>query len=117
MRVFERAETIIDIGWSLSNLALDIRIWSQATFGRDEERGPLGALKHLEREAREAQENPGDPSEYADCLILILDASRRAGIPSKDLILAAQDKMKVNRARKWPKPTSDEPVEHIKEET
>ena len=31
--------------------------WSRATFGSDTERGPLGPLKHLEKEAKEAQEN------------------------------------------------------------
>ena len=30
--------------------------WSQKTFGLDSERGPLGPLKHLEKEAREGQE-------------------------------------------------------------
>ena len=53
--------------------------------------------------------------ELADCLILLLDASRRAGVKPLPLIKAAQAKMKVNKARAWPKPVSDEPVEHVRE--
>ena len=52
--------------------------WSQATFGTDAERGAIGPLKHLEKEAREAQEAL-DPIEIADCLLLVFDAARRSG--------------------------------------
>ena len=86
-----------------SDLVVDQAEWSQATFGSDLTRGPIGALKHLEREAREAAENPTDPMEYADCLLLILDAARRAGIKPMQLVEHAQAKMKINRSREWPK--------------
>lgn len=88
--------------------------WSQATFGTDAERGPIGPLKHLEREAREAQAKPDDLEEYADCLFLVLDATRRAGYTLDDLLAAAFAKLAVNRKRIWQKPTSDEPVEHVR---
>jgi len=88
--------------------------WSQRTFGPDTERGPIGPLKHLEKEAREAQANPIDRTEYADCLLLVLDASRRAGIKLGDLITEAIDKQKINMARTWPTPQPDMPVEHVK---
>ncbi len=78
-------------------------------------RGPIGALKHLAKEAKEAAESPHDKVEYADCLLLILDASRRAGIGLTELIETAWDKLQVNKTRKWPMPTSDEPVEHVRE--
>jgi len=52
--------------------------------------------------------------ELADCLLLLLDSSRRAGIKPMQLFEAAQEKMKINKARTWPKPTTDEPVEHVK---
>jgi hypothetical protein len=89
--------------------------WSQATFGSDAERGPIGPLKHLEKEAREAQAKPDDLEEYADCLFLVLDATRRAGYTLDDLIAASFAKLAVNRNRIWHKPTSDEPVEHVRE--
>jgi ParB family chromosome partitioning protein len=103
-----------DIGEALLSLADDQSAWSQATFGDDIERGPIGPLKHLEKEAREAQENPTDRMEYADCLILLLDASRRAGMTPMCLVRAAQKKMIVNRGRQWGKPVADEAVEHVR---
>ncbi len=107
-------ETWNDLGAELWSLANDQAKWSQATFGTDAERGPIGALRHLEKEAREAAENPTDRSEYADCLLLILDASRRAGMTTLELIKEAQRKMEINKARTWAKPTSDDPVEHTR---
>lgn len=102
------------LGQRLAELAHDQAEWSQATFGKDAERGPLGALRHLEKEARETQEAPQDSEEYADCFLLILDAARRAGISPVQLIEAAQRKMAINRARTWPKPVDDNPVEHVR---
>ena len=110
--IARHAELFTNTGFNLLNLCYAQSEWSQKTFGTDAERGPIGALKHLEKEAREAQENPKDTSEYADCLLLILDASRRAGINVTQLIDAAAQKMIVNMARKWPKPNGDMPVEH-----
>lgn len=76
--------------------------FSQATFGSDRERGPVGPLKHLEKEAKEAQEHPTDRSEYADCMLLILDAARRAGISPPDLVQEAYNKLQKNKVRQWP---------------
>ena len=105
--------TYEEIGDRLTDLVQDQSEWSQATFGPDGIRGSSGPLKHLEKEAREAQNNPTDIMEYADCLLLILDASRRAGFTTLQLIQAAQEKMKINRARKWPAVTDmTSPVEH-----
>lgn len=91
--------------------------WSQATFGSDSERGPVGALKHLAKEALEAAEAPTDREEYADCLILVMDAARRAGMTVSMLLHAVDKKQTINRGRTWRKPTkADEPIEHIDEE-
>lgn len=121
-----------DVGTELLALAEDQSQWSQATFGTDAERGPIGALKHLGKEAKEAEdaaetlklvagceeEEQGRRillTELADCLLLLNDATRRAGFSLLELIRAAQAKMAVNRTRTYPKPTSDVPSEHIKE--
>lgn len=120
------------VGNELLALFVDQSEWSQATFGTDAERGPIGALKHLAKEAAEAEEaeyklriltgtseeanqRAKALEERADCLLLLLDANRRGGSSVLDLILAAQAKMKVNRTRTYPKPTSDVPSEHVKE--
>ena len=106
--------TLMKLATKLDALVQDQSRWSQATFGTDQERGPLGALRHLEREAREAQEAPTNQDEYADCFLLILDAARRAGMTPLQLVEAAQRKMAVNRSRTWPRPVDDQPVEHIR---
>lgn len=105
----------IEFAEAFDDLVKDQSRWSQETFGSDKVRGPLGALRHLEREAREAQADITNIEEYADCFLLILDAARRAGCKPMELIKAAQAKMLVNRQRKWPKPVDDQPVEHITE--
>ncbi|HEY1190448.1 MAG TPA: dATP/dGTP pyrophosphohydrolase domain-containing protein [Gemmata sp.] len=105
---------VAQLGCALEELAADQAEWSQLTFGLDIERGPVGALKHLEKEAREAAANPTDVSEYADCLLLILDAARRAGLSPLKLIQAAQAKMVVNKSRTWPQTVGDVPTEHVR---
>lgn len=89
--------------------------WSQATFGSDKERGPTGPLKHLAKEAVEAQANPTDLMEFVDCLFLTFDATRRAGFTFQQLCDAAWDKLEINKARKWQKPTTDDAVEHVRD--
>jgi hypothetical protein len=110
----QRRDDLLELGQRLHDLANNQAEWSQATFGTDQERGPLGALRHLEKEARETQEAPADSEEYADCFLLILDAARRAGISPLQLIEAAHRKMAINRERTWPRPIDDNPVEHIR---
>jgi Protein of unknown function (DUF550) len=114
MNLMSELGSTTHLGELLTALAQDQSDWSQATFGTDRERGPLGALRHLEKEARETQDAPNDVEEYADCFLLILDAARRAGISPQQLIEAAQHKMVVNRQRTWPRPVDDQPVEHVR---
>lgn len=114
--------TIAELGIALADLVETHADWSRETFGSDSERGPVGSLKHLEKEAREAVEfaNAGDVAnlkvELADCLLLLLDASRRAGVKPMQLIEAEQAKMVVNKQRKWGVASATEPVEHVREE-
>lgn len=111
----ENSVTPETLGNLLHKIVCEQSEWSQATFGTDQERGPMGALLHLEQEAREAQECPDDVTEYADCLLLIIDASRRAGIEPLDLLRHTYDKLQVCKQRKWPVPNGDQPVQHITE--
>jgi hypothetical protein len=109
---------LLTLGDKLDDLARDQADWSERTFGPDTLRGPIGGLKHLEKEAREAQACPKDIKEYADILILWLDASRRAGFTPLDVIEAAIAKMQENKARSWPAidlAKLDEPTEHVRE--
>lgn len=109
--------TLVEFSDKFWDLVNDQAKWSQETFGSDSERGPMGALKHLEKEAKECQDAVGTPElkeELSDCLLLLIDASRRAGLKPMQLVEAAQAKLEINKQRTWPKPTSDDPVEHVR---
>lgn len=94
----------------------DLSEWSQETFGSDLVRGPTGPLKHLAKEVNECLEKPNDLEEYADLQFLVFDSARRAGFTVNDLKRAFTEKLKINKMREWNKPSSDEPVEHIRKE-
>ena len=111
-----------ELGIRLAKLAKDRGEWSQKTFGRDNERGPLGPLKRLAMEVNEAvaelykQNELAFQEELADCLLLLLDATRRGGLSLIALVALAEVKMVKNKGRKWPPPRPNgEPVEHIRE--
>lgn len=89
----------------LSELQQDIREWSHEQFKRD---SPHGAVAHLQEEARELLENPYSLEEFADCLILLLDAAGLAGYNANDLKHAAWSKLVENKSRSW----SDTPNAH-----
>ena len=92
--------------------------WSRATFGPDNVRGPIGALKHLEKEAQEAQDAPSDIKEYVDCFFLVIDAALRAGFLD-NLLSAAFAKLEENKQRTWPNWRTlplDTAIEHVREE-
>lgn len=94
--------------------------WSQATFGSDKERNSEGPLKHLAKEVNEAldalkRDHAADfAEEMADCLLLVLDAARRGGIPGPALLRSAMEKLEKNRGRKWGAASPTEPVEHLR---
>lgn len=87
--------------------------WSNETFGDEYERGPIGPLKHLIKEANEAIQDIHNPFEYVDCLLLVLDAARRSGLTYERLLNHAFMKLEINMARKFPPGNHDEPVEHL----
>lgn len=89
--------------------------WSRKTFGTDQERGPLGPLKHLAKEVQEVLNDPTDSMEYADLLFLVFDAARRSGLTYRGLLDLCFKKLEINKSREWQKPTSpDEAVEHVR---
>jgi hypothetical protein len=103
------------LGKALNILAHDQALWSQTVFGLDRDRGPIGSLKHLVKEAEEALGTPMEIEEYADCLIVLLDALRRAGFTVQEVTEAARLKMEVNVGRRWPPSVDGQPCEHLKE--
>ena len=98
-------------------LAADHAAWSQDTFGSDASRDWMGPLAHLAKELREIEEQPMDREEWADALLLLLDASRRAGFNAVGLLQAAEYKLSINKNRVWQEPNEDGSIEHDKSKT
>lgn len=126
---FSYSACAIDLFDNIADLVHSQSEWSQKTFGSDEERGPIGALRHLEIEARETCEEwrffrsgksdrQSVNEEFADCFLLLLDASRRAGLSFRELLDAAIAKHEKNKRREWPKIEAggESPVLHVKDE-
>ncbi|UJD06035.1 DUF550 domain-containing protein [Klebsiella phage PWKp19] len=85
--------------------------WSDRQFGNV---GPVGPLKHLAKEANEAAEAPDDISEFADIIMLVWDATRRAGITDEQLAVAVAEKLERNKRRQWGSVKDGEPCHHLK---
>ena len=96
----------------IQQLQDEIANWSDSTFG--EGRPSSRPLNHLAKEVQELIETPEDQMEYADCLILLLDAYRMAGGGADDLIEACYRKLEINKKRKWGTPDENGIVEHIR---
>jgi hypothetical protein len=85
--------------------------WSDRQFGNV---GPVGPLKHLAKEAIEAAEAPDDISEFADIIMLVWDATRRAGFSDEQLAEAVAEKLERNKRRAWGEVKDGEPCHHVK---
>lgn len=78
-----------------------------------------GKLKHLVKEAGELRDNPGDPHEWADVLLLLLGALPLATVGGQtptfdDLLRFAHEKMTINEARDWHPADADGCFHHKK---
>ncbi len=96
----------------IQQLQEEIAQWSDATFGSC--RPATRPLHHLAKEVQELIETPDDRMEYADCLILLLDAYRMAGGSADDLIATCYKKLEINKERQWGDPDENGVVEHIR---
>lgn len=99
---------------NLDELQKEICAWAATVWG--DSRPPDGCITHLQLEARELEDAPYDIKEYADCLILLLNAAGLAGLSTDDLMEAAWRKHEVNMARKWGPVDARGVSEHIKDQ-
>ena len=88
--------------------------WSHKTFGGG--RRTEGMIDHITKELKEVESNPDSLEERCDVIILALDGAWRAGYGPLQIELALERKQKINISRKWPKPTKNFAVEHIRED-
>ncbi|MFV0402439.1 MAG: dATP/dGTP pyrophosphohydrolase domain-containing protein [Bacteroides graminisolvens] len=103
----------------------EIRAWSDLQFdnGIFRPSRSLAISKHLQREAKEltvALEKYGESGcyapvmeELADVLILLLDVATHTGNDVDALLTAANNKLQINKKRKWGEPDTEGVIEHI----
>lgn len=89
--------------------------WSQATFKDHPNIDSI--LGHLRKELDEIQQDPTDPYEWVDVIILALEGAWRiAGLSSTDIEQYLVQKQTINKLRKWPDVSTfpkGKPIEHI----
>ena len=92
------------------DLQNDIAAFTDSVFGAS---NPVSKLKHLREEVDELIEEPNHTHEWADCMILLIDAAKKAGHDMDDLYRFVNEKMAINKTRKWGEPDEDGVVRHV----
>ena len=87
--------------------------WSDKTFGNID--NPTGCLNHLKKEVDELIDSPRDEMEYADCMMLIIDAYRKIGGTADELVQACFEKYDICLTRTWGPPDENGVSQHIRE--
>lgn|GEM_PF-893548 len=98
---------------TIQSVSNNIATFSDEVFGID--RPFTAPLHHMKKEVDEAIES-GDKEEFADLLLLLLDAYRKK-FPlntTQDLLNESQDKIEICKSRKWSKPDENGVIEHIR---
>lgn len=96
----------------------EISKWQNETFGQATS---LSKLAHLEQETFELEHdiqnnNPDRRLEFADCFILLFGCAASDGMSYENIIACINEKMAINRTRKWGNPDSNGVVNHIEED-
>lgn len=89
--------------------------WQRETFPKAT---ALSMIAHLRQELDELvtaiEMDTAVPHEFADCFMLLYGAADRAGLRHHNIVAAIDDKMAINRLRKWGEPDENGVVNHIK---
>lgn len=91
--------------------------WQTETFGQAT---AMSKINHLIEEICELQEDLRENKlsktlEFADCFILLFGAAASDGMTYEDICNAIEEKMSINRKRKWGNPQENGVVNHIKD--
>lgn len=94
----------------------EITKWQSETFP---DATDLSKLHHLKDEVDELIEdvecnNLARRLEFADCILLIFGSASANGMSYEDICNAVDEKMEINKARKWGKPDKNGVVNHVK---
>lgn len=82
--------------------------WSDATFPKSTDRS---RIEHARDELGELQDDPADPLENADVILLM---THHAHVHGYNLFEASLDKFNIIKQRKWGAPDERGVVHHIK---
>lgn len=92
--------------------------WQDETFGKA---SGLSKINHLVDEIEELRiditfgNNEDKRLEFADCFLLLFGAAASEGMSYEDIVNCIDEKMEINKKRKWGKPNANGVVNHIKE--
>lgn len=87
----------------LDQLMKEIESFSDNAFGNPTQRNELGPLHKLKDELDELIAKTDDTHEWADCMLLLLDAARRKGFTPEQLFGFCLEKLEINKTRRWVK--------------
>lgn len=109
LEAFAAARRGVGLGPTLEQTLAEVMAWADATFPHAT---PESKAAHLLREAHELRDNPRDPEEIADVVILAAGAAHLSGV---DLHQAIRAKLAKLRTRRWGPIGPDGVVEHVRE--
>jgi len=90
--------------------------WQSETFPTA---STFSKIKHLQQEVEEllfeiTTKGKGINHEFADCFMLLFGAAASEGLSYDDICKSIDEKMQINKARKWGKPDKNGVQNHIK---
>lgn len=88
-----------------------IHSWSLKTFGS--KGGVESTFNHMVEEMREVLDDPTDIMEWADVLILYMDAAAHCGHTMETIREAVLEKHCINVNREWGEPDGNGVVRHV----
>ncbi len=87
--------------------------WSKNTF---KDSTVLSNIAHLRDEIDEIEESPDNIIEWADVIILYMNAAYLSGHSMDDILIAVHKKFEKNKNRSWGEPDKRGVVKHIDEQ-
>ena len=86
--------------------------WSKETF---KDSTILSNIEHLRDEIDEIEEFPENIEEWADVIILYMNAAYLSGHSMDEILIAVHKKFEKNKNRSWGEPDERGVVKHINE--
>ena len=87
--------------------------WAKKTF---KDSSISSTIAHLRDEIDEIEESPDEIEEWADVIILYMNAAYYSGHSMDDILIAVHKKFEKNKNRSWGEPDERGVVKHIDEQ-